>query len=83
MESVSEIADLDFALVVDEDVIALEIPMDLPPAVDAPQAFQDLIHQVPDDSLGYFLPLIKAMLDEPRERPTIHILHEHEQTVLV
>ena len=50
--------------------------------MDTCKTFQNLVNDVPNDALWNFLPLIKKVLYEPGHRSIIHVLHEHEETVL-
>lgn len=75
LECVSKVADLDVSLLTDEDVVAFEIAVDLPPAMDGPQALEYFPDDVGDDS---FVDAFPVALDELVERAPLHILDEHE-----
>ena len=57
--------------------------MNLPPTVNTGQSLQDLIDNIPDDPLWNFPSDFKKELNEPSQRPVIHVLHKHEKRLLV
>lgn len=79
LEGVPEVADLDVSPEVDEDVIALDVPVDLSPLVDGLEPLHYLPDNVGDDVL-FLYPF--EVLQHFVEAAVLHELYEHEQGFL-
>lgn len=80
LECIAKVSYFDISVLIDEDIITFEVSMDLPPAVDGAESFEDFPDDVGDDP---FVDVFAVALDELVEGPPIHILDEHKKCLLV
>lgn len=80
LDGKSEICDFDASVLSDEDVIALEIPMDLFVFMKSLESLQYFLHDIGRDP---FWDLLDVLVDDLGEAATVHVLDEHEQTIHV
>lgn len=64
LQSVPKITDFDLSFHVDENIIAFQISMYLPPAMNTCQSLEDLKNDVPNNRFWYLYSLIEEVLNK-------------------
>lgn len=80
MDSKTKICDLNRAILRNKDVVTLEIPVYLLVLMKNLQPLQNFLH---DKGANSFRDLLDVLINDIRERSSIHVLNQHEKTVHV
>mmetsp|Transcript_28850 Transcript_28850/g.67475 ORF Transcript_28850/g.67475 Transcript_28850/m.67475 type:complete len:411 (+) Transcript_28850:411-1643(+) len=76
----AKVCDLDLAPRVDEDVVALDVTVDPPQAVQEGHCLERRLREGPHLPLGHVRPALLQRLHKVRQRAPVHVLHHHPQT---
>ena len=79
LEGESEVSYFDVSLLVDEDVVAFEVSVELFLSVDGGESCEYLFEDVGDN---FFFYVFFVEFDEASEGSSVHVLDEHEDGVL-